>query len=433
MTLRPPATPSELHRMLALRLGAATMAIGLLAGGVAYLLEIRRTERAVLALAEEGVRHFRSSAMQTLLDAGTADGHGALARLLDSTRFVSIRVFSRDASLTYETWADVPASMIESIRSHSRAWPALGAIHRNRTAFAGEHLIQVLLPLAASDGSLLGYLEGIYRIDRDTVRHQREQIRNGAVTAAASVAAAGALLYPLLLAMLRQSTRLSTRLLDSNLTLIRSLGNAVAKRDSGTDAHNYRVTLYAVALAEHMAVSAREIADLVSGAFLHDVGKIGIPDSILLKPGRLSGNEFELMKSHVLLGLDIVGENPWMAGAAAVIRHHHERFDGTGYPDGLRGEAIPCNARIFSVVDVFDALTSARPYKTALPLAEALAILERDAGRHFDPAVVAAFKQIAATLYDRIAQAGEADLHLEMRSVLLRYFQIETAPEGAAP
>lgn len=433
MTLRLPTTPNELHRMLALRLGAATMAIGLLAGGVAYLIETRRTERAAMALAEEGARHFQSSAMQMLLDAGTADGHSALARLLDRTRFVGVRVFSRDARLAYETWADVPASVIEPVRSHSHIWPALGTVHRNRIGFAGEHLIQALLPLTANDGRLLGYLEGIYRLDRETLRYQREQIRNGAVTAAASVAAAGVLLYPLLLAMLRNSTRLSARLLDSNLTLIRSLGNAVAKRDSGTDAHNYRVTLYAVALAEHMALPSREIADLVTGAFLHDVGKIGIPDRILLKAGKLSGNEFALMKSHVLLGLDIVGGNPWMAGAAAVIRHHHERFDGTGYPDGLGGEAIPRNARIFAVVDVFDALSSERPYKTAMPLAEALAIVERDTGRHFDPAVVKAFKQIAFALYDRIAQAAEADLRLEMQLVLFRYFQVETAPEGAAP
>lgn len=394
--------------MLALRLGAATIAIGLLAGGVASLIETRRTERAAMALAEEGARHFQSSAMQMLLDAGTADGHSALARLLDRTRFVGIRVFSRDARLAYETWADVPTSVIEPVRSHSHVWPTLGTVHRNRIEIAGEHLIQVLLPLTANDGRLIGYLEGIYRLDRETLRHQREQIRNGAVTAAASVAAAGVLLYPLLLAMLRHSTRLSARLLDSNLSLIRSLGNAVAKRDSGTDAHNYRVTLYAVALAEHMALPSREIADLMSGAFLHDVGKIGIPDRILLKPGRLSGDELELMKSHVLLGLDIVAGNAWLAGAVAVIRYHHERFDGTGYPDGRCGEAIPRNARIFAVVDVFDALTSARPYKGAIPLAEALTMLERDAGRHFDPTVVTAFKQIASTLYARIAQAAEA-------------------------
>ena len=101
-----------------------------------------------------------------------------------------------------------------------------------------------------------------------------------------------------------------------------SLGNAVAKRDSDTDAHNYRVTYYAVALAEAMGLPEKEIADLVVGAFLHDVGKIGIPDRILLKPGKLTAEEFEIMKSHSLLGTEIVAGNRWLAGAAQTIRHH---------------------------------------------------------------------------------------------------------------
>ncbi len=240
------------------------------------------------------------------------------------------------------------------------------------------------------------------------------------------------MLYPLLLAMLHQSAGLSQRLLKANLSLLHALGNAVAKRDSNTNAHNYRVTLYAVALAEAMGVAAGEFPDLVAGAFLHDVGKIGIPDHVLQKTSRLTGDEFEVMKTHALLGFEIVAGNPWLAGAARIIRHHHERFDGTGYPDGLAGAAIPYLARIFAIVDVFDALTAARPYKAAMPLAEALDIIERDAERHFDPEVVIAFKRIASALYDRIAQATEAELRLEMHSVFSRYFKTETAPEGAA-
>lgn len=433
MTPRLPATPRELHRMLAPRLAAATIAIGLAAGGTAYMIETARSEDAALELASAGARHLGSPAMQLLREGEASDRHGALTRLLNQTGFVGIRVFDRDGKPVFETWASIPASLIESARSHTHTWPAAGTVHRSRIGIDGERLIQAVLPLVGNDGTLVGYLEGIYRLDREVLRNQRDQIRDGAVTAVAAVLATALLLYPLLLAMLQQSTRLSHRLLQSNLSLIRSLGNAVAKRDSGTDAHNYRVTLYAVAVAEAMAVPASEISHLVVGAFLHDIGKIGIPDRILLAPGKLSGEEFELMKSHVGIGLDIVAGIPWLESAATIIRHHHERFDGTGYPNGLRGEAIPRNARIFAVVDVFDALTSARPYKAAMPLAEALVILERDAGGHFDPAVVAAFKQIAPTLYDRIAQAAEADLHLEMRSVLFRYFQVETAPEGAAP
>ncbi|TXT24904.1 MAG: metal-dependent phosphohydrolase [Rhodocyclaceae bacterium] len=119
-----------------------------------------------------------------------------------------------------------------------------------------------------------------------------------------------------MLAMLRHSSGLSRRLLEANLSLVRALGNAVAKRDSDTDAHNYRVTLYAIALAEALGLPATEIPDLVAGAFLHDVGKIGIPDQIVQKPGKLTREEFLIMKTHVLLGLDIVAGNAWLEGAA---------------------------------------------------------------------------------------------------------------------
>jgi HD-GYP domain-containing protein (c-di-GMP phosphodiesterase class II) len=115
--------------------------------------------------------------------------------------------------------------------------------------------------------------------------------------------------------LLGQTVALSSRLLESNLSLLRSLGNAIAKRDADTDAHNYRVTCYAVSLAEALGVGKETIAELVLGAFLHDVGKIGIPDQILLKPGRLTSEEFQVMKTHAMLGIEIVAGNPWLAGA----------------------------------------------------------------------------------------------------------------------
>ena len=430
MSIAVPESSHQLRWMLARKLGAAAIVIGFAAGGAAYLIETRRAEQTALQRAVDGARHFESSAMQMAV-AKVPEEHGALNRLLDRTRFVGIRVFSPDRTLIYETWEDIPAALITAARAAQHDWPGQGQSHQNWIKVSGERLIQVVLPLFAKDGALAGYLEGVSRLDEKTLQAQAEQIRNAALTAAVSVLVTALLLYPLLLAMLRQSSGLSRRLLDANLSLMRSLGNAIAKRDSDTDAHNYRVTFYAVALAEAMALPKREISDLVVGAFLHDVGKIGIPDSILLKPGKLTVDEFEVMKTHALLGIEIVADNPWLAGAALTIRHHHERFDGTGYPDGLRGAAIPHTARIFAVVDVFDALTSERPYKRPMTLVEALTIIERDSGQHFDPEVVAVFKGMAPDLYARAVQAGDAELRQGMCEVLCRYFKMETAPAGA--
>lgn len=431
MTDQLPYSPSQLRWLLFRRLGGAAIVIGLMAGGAAYLLETWQVEHVALERATEAAGHIASPAMQMLLPQGTPAGREHLQGLLERYQFVGLRIVDWQGRVVYETWDELSPDTVAAIRGHHHPWPGRGDSGRNWIEAGSERLIQVIQPLS-SDGRPFGYLEGIHRIDRETRQHQQQQVRRSALTALTSVFVSAGLLYPLLLAMLRQSAGLSQRLLKANLSLLYALGNAVAKRDSSTDAHNFRVTLYAVALAEAMGVAAGEFSDLVAGAFLHDVGKIGIPDHILQKPGRLTGDEFEIMKTHALLGLEIVAGNPWLAGAAKIIRHHHERFDGTGYPDGLAGAAIPYLARIFSVVDVFDALTAARPYKGAMPLAEALGIIERDAERHFDPEVVIAFKRIAWPLYDRMAQATEAELRAEMRLVFSRYFKTETAPAGAA-
>jgi HD-GYP domain-containing protein (c-di-GMP phosphodiesterase class II) len=419
-----PESSWQLRWMLARRLGAAAIVIGIAAGGVSYFFETRRVEQAALQRASEGVHHFESSALRMAADAKTTSEHATLDRLLDRSRFVGIRIFGSNQQVIYESWADISPEIKDAARSarHQHVWPQRGESHQNWIDVAGERLIQVVLPLMGQNGNIEGYLEGVSRLDEQALMEQREQVRNGALTAAISVLAAAFLLYPLMLAMLQRSTGLSRRLLESNLSLMRSLGNAIAKRDSDTDAHNYRVTYYAVALAEAMRVPHKEIADLIVGAFLHDVGKIGIPDSILLKPGKLTTEEFEVMKTHALLGIEIVEDNPWLKGAALTIRHHHERFDGNGYPERLRGTAIPLNARIFAVVDVFDALTSERPYKVAMPLAEALQIIRQDSGRHFDPAVVDVFHMIGPDLYAQTALTSETTLRQRLGDALFKYF-----------
>lgn len=434
MVVALPESPRRLRWLLARKLGFAAIAIGAAAGGVSYLLETHRAEQAALDRAVASARHFESPAMQMALDARILGEHDALSRLLDRNRFVGIRVFTPESALIYEAWEDIPTLLIDSARAHLHEsdWTEKIQGHRNWIEVSGERLIQVVLPLIDKNGTLVGYLEGVSRLDQETIQMHQEQARYGALTAVTSVIIAALLLYPLLLAMLKRSTDLSRRLLDSNLSLIQSLGNAIAKRDSDTDIHNYRVTYYTVALAEAMSLPLNVISNLVAGAFLHDIGKIGIPDRILLKPGKLAPDEFEVMKAHVLLGVEIVADNPWLESAASTIRHHHERFDGTGYPDGLRGEAIPLAARIFAVVDVFDALTSKRPYKEPMSLDYALAIIKRDAGRHFDPKVVAVFKEIAPVLHGEMIAANDFELRQKMREVLQRYFRTEAAPEGAA-
>ena len=160
---------------------------------------------------------------------------------------------------------------------------------------------------------------------------------------------------------------------------------------------------------------------------MHDVGKIGISDNILLKPGKLSDEEFDVMRTHVELGVQIIGASVWLQAARPIIECHHEKYNGSGYPRRLPGEEIPLVARIFAIVDVFDALTSHRPYKEPWPFEKAMAILEKDAGSHFDPHLVHAFKSIAAALHDEIGRSSEADLAARLTPLVERYY-LRSAP-----
>ena len=179
---------------------------------------------------------------------------------------------------------------------------------------------------------------------------------------------------------------------DARTDAIRRLGTASEYRDNETGMHVMRMTHYATAIAKAMGLSVEMREMLAICAPMHDVGKIGISDAILLKPGKLSPEEYRVMKSHTAIGERLLeGNDALITAARDIAAYHHERWDGTGYPYGLAGEDIPILARICAIADVFDALTSIRPYKTPWPLDEAIAYLHKESGKHFDPATVAAF------------------------------------------
>ena len=183
-----------------------------------------------------------------------------------------------------------------------------------------------------------------------------------------------------------------TKLEASYRTTVRALAAALELRDDQTGAHAERVTELALRLAARVAPELATDPELEFGFLLHDLGKIGVPDAVVLKPGPLDPDELELMRRHVDLGEKIVARIPYLGGLARqVIAAHHERWDGKGYPRGLAGEDIPLPARIFAVVDSFDAMTNDRPYRQALPVEEAVAEIRSGAGTQFDPEVVRAF------------------------------------------
>ncbi|HEV2176936.1 MAG TPA: HD domain-containing phosphohydrolase [Terriglobia bacterium] len=183
-----------------------------------------------------------------------------------------------------------------------------------------------------------------------------------------------------------------------------ALGAALELRDSQTQGHSRRVTRYCLEIARAFDCSDDELKNIARGSFLHDIGKIGVPDSILLKPGALTPDEAAVMRRHAQTGYDLVCRIAFLAPAAEIVLSHQERYDGRGYPRGLRGEAIPLGSRIFAVADALDAMTSDRPYRRARPFAEAREEIRRESGRQFDPEVVRVFLSISEPIWQAIRE-----------------------------
>lgn len=179
----------------------------------------------------------------------------------------------------------------------------------------------------------------------------------------------------------------------SRLQVIQTLGQAAEYKDNETGMHVIRMSYYARQLALAAGYSEGQAEDLLNAAPMHDVGKIGIPDAILQKPGKLDEAEWNVMRSHAEIGAAIIGEhtNGLLKMARLIALTHHEKWDGSGYPKGLKGEEIPHEGRIVAIADVFDALTSVRPYKRAWTVDEAIEAMRRDSGKHFDPQLLELF------------------------------------------
>ncbi|MWK56817.1 response regulator [Pseudomonas otitidis] len=187
----------------------------------------------------------------------------------------------------------------------------------------------------------------------------------------------------------------------TRLEIVQRLGLAAEYKDNETGLHVIRMSHYSRILARALGWSEADCDDLLNAAPMHDVGKIGIPDAVLRKPGKLDADEWAVMRQHVSIGANIIGEHPsgLLRMAHRIALTHHEKWDGSGYPNGLAGEDIPIEGRIVAIADVFDALTSERPYKQAWPVEEAVAFLREQSGQHFDPDLVELFiQQLPAVL-----------------------------------
>ncbi len=200
----------------------------------------------------------------------------------------------------------------------------------------------------------------------------------------------------------KQERARSQELRDSYMATVRALSNAVEARDAYTGKHAERVAAYGLELARAAGLRLADDPLTEFGFLLHDVGKVAVPDAILFKPGPLTEDERAVMRRHAVIGWEILRDIDFLGDAKLVVRHHHERWDGNGYPDGLSGEEIPLAARVFSIADAYDALTTARPYREAVGVGLAREIIAAAAGTQFDPAVTEVFAGVRDDVLERI-------------------------------
>lgn len=192
---------------------------------------------------------------------------------------------------------------------------------------------------------------------------------------------------------------------------LEALGDALDLKDAETEGHSKRVTAYTIALARAIGLSADQIRVIARGAFLHDIGKMAIPDAILRKPDTLTAEEVAIMREHCYRGYQMLKKIPFLAEAAEIVYAHQERYDGTGYPRGLKGEEIPLGSRLFSVADTLDAITSDRPYRPAQSLAAARDEICRWSGRQFDPEVVKTFVSMPENIWTDLRNEIDSQIH----------------------
>jgi len=419
---------NSFQKRTAIQIASVSMVLACLASPVAWFVERERSEEGIVALAIE-----ESGRLLHHYDAIDMSGPNAVEHATVAARTISGGMF--DIAEIYDAKGDKLAeSMTKEGEAIEPSLPSHGKPGYSESSYESLRLpgdawvLRVFVPLRNSTTDMTlpitGYFEGV----RVVPQWQRDQLFNSSMLVTLMVCLAsllcGAVLYPVVVRLSADNERKTREVLDSHISMMEALGRAIAKRDSDTGAHNYRVAWIAASIAEKMGFEGSAMQALIAGSFLHDVGKIGVPDAILLKPGKLDDAEMAIMRTHVNQGKEIVTGMGWLDGANAVVASHHEKWNGSGYPQQIQGEAIPLPARIFAVADVFDALCSKRPYKEPMTFDAAMAILQKDTGSHFDPGVMAVFEPMARGIFDRLANSSEADARQLLQDRVRQHFEM---------
>lgn len=419
---------NHFRKRAAIRIATVSVLLASIAGPASWFVARENAEESIVLLATEESRLLLGYYKAIDLSAKGAEEHAAAAaKTIVGGLFDIAEIYDANGRPLAESMTAEGEAVESSLPPHGA--PNYTANSYESIDLPNERwVLRVFVPLRKTEtdatGPVTGYFEGV----RVVPEWQKRQIFYDSLSIVLMTCLAsllcGAVLYPVVVHLSVDNERKGREVLDSHISMMEALGRAIAKRDSDTGAHNYRVAWITARIAERMGLTGSAMQSLIAGSFLHDVGKIGVPDAILLKPGKLDEAELDIMRMHVAQGEEIVTGMGWLEGAKAVVAAHHEKWNGSGYPRKLGGEAIPLGARIFAVADVFDALCSKRPYKEPMSFEAAMAILERDTESHFDPAVMAVFRSMAREIFERLRNSTESDARQLLEDRVRQHFEV---------
>ena len=416
------------RQKVALRIGSISILLACVSSPLAWWVSCEKAEEGLVSFAMEEAHRVVLHQQAFHASSGDAKQRAeAASGTLAGGLFEIAEIYDAEGLKIAEAMTVDGANLEKELPPHPRP-KYKRSFYESITLPGDRWVLRVFVPLLEKEDSLQGYFEGVRLIPP----WQRRQMVVDAMVQALMVGLAslicGSVLYPVVIRLSSENEKKAKEILEAQMSMLEALGRAIARRDSDTGAHNYRVAWMATKLAEAVGLHGIQMQALIAGSFLHDVGKIGIPDAILLKPGKLTAEEMDVMRTHVHIGEEIVSGAGWLHGAKAVVSGHHEKWNGSGYPRTLVGESIPLAARIFAVADVFDALCSKRPYKLPVSFEKALEIIQHDAGSHFDPDLIRAFSGIARQLYDTCIHASEETVRGLLQFTLSRYFGLGSDP-----
>ena len=428
-----PLLKKYIRRKLLFRLGLTILGVTLLFAGISYFHSRDMIVNAVIQASTSRV-HIIQARFKELMRKPDADMMTVLQDAVNyppdtnihisEGEFIYAVLYSRNRD-RIGIYQHINHPALAGIKKYLRRNPDFsrpGQSEYKSFTINSKQYIDILSKFSMGKNNPDLFFRGIFSLSEQAIHAVHQRAIRTVLFVIGVVLATAFLIYPVITHLLNRLADYSTFLLDAHLETMEALGAAIAKRDNDTDRHNYRVTIYAVSLGELLTMDEYQMQCLIKGAFLHDVGKIGIRDNILLNKEKFSTQEHEIMQKHVKYGIDIIKQSSWLKDAKDVVGSHHEKYDGSGYPARLKAGKIPLNARIFAIADVFDALTSQRPYKEPFSYEKTMTIMAQDSSHHFDPLLLEKFTSISKKLYDDYSSCDRSGLKAKLLEITNKYF-----------